>query len=245
MRNDSFEYKGTDKEAELQNHLEEAYLRLMMQKYMEQYGEELLEEEKNLPDGVPKQPTEAQIQQLKDKLAQAAQKSAPPKRRRIAKRLIPVAAVLIALFLATLANAGARSKFFNFFNIHGNVSTEYRSLEEDEQEYLFEYLPNGFSQCLYEVSDDTIRIYYINMYDKEEYILLNISQNGQLILSDAEEESQSSIAVKINNQTGELSEKDGLYSLVWVDPSTASTYLLQSGISKDELIKVAQGISKK
>ena len=74
MRNDSFEYKGTDKEAELQNHLEEAYLRLMMQKYMEQYGEELLEEEKNLPDGVPKQPTEAQIQQLKDKLAQAAQK---------------------------------------------------------------------------------------------------------------------------------------------------------------------------
>ena len=114
MRNDSFEYKGTDKEAELQNHLEEAYLRLMMQKYMEQYGEELLEEEKNLPDGVPKQPTEAQIQQLKDKLAQAAQKSAPPKRRRIAKRLIPVAAVLIALFLATLANAGARSKFLNF-----------------------------------------------------------------------------------------------------------------------------------
>ena len=111
MRNDSFEHKGTDKEAELQNHLEEAYLRLMMQKYMEQYGEELLEEEKNLPDSVPKQPTEAQIQQLKDKLAQAAQKSAPPKRRRIAKRLIPVAAVLIALFLATLANAGARSKF--------------------------------------------------------------------------------------------------------------------------------------
>ena len=77
MRNDSFEHKGTDKEAELQNHLEEAYLRLMMQKYMEQYGEELLEEEKNLPDSVPKQPTEAQIQQLKDKLAQAAQKSAP------------------------------------------------------------------------------------------------------------------------------------------------------------------------
>ena len=59
----------------------------MMQKYMEQYGEGLLEEEKNLPDSVPKQPTEAQIQQLKDKLAQAAQKSAPPKRRRIAKRL--------------------------------------------------------------------------------------------------------------------------------------------------------------
>ena len=82
MSNDSFEHKGTDKEAELQNHLEEAYLRLMMQKYMEQYGEELLEEEKNLPDSVPKQPTEAQIQQLKNKLAQAAQKSAPPKRRR-------------------------------------------------------------------------------------------------------------------------------------------------------------------
>ena len=243
MRNDSFEYKGTDKEAELQNHLEEAYLRLMMQKYMEQYGEELLEEEKNLPDGVPKQPTEAQIQQLKDKLAQAAQKSAPPKRRRIAKRLIPVAAVLIALFLATLANAGARSKFFNFLNVSGSISTEYGTQEESGRPYSFSYLPIGFSERLYEKTDGNVRAYFVNIYDEQEFIMINITEGEQFILADTEN-SQSS-TVRINGNSGILSEKEGLLSIVWTDQSTAETYLLQSPIIEDELIKVAEGIIKK
>ena len=223
MRNDSFEHKGTDKEAELQNHLEEAYLRLMMQKYMEQYGEELLEEEKNLPDSVPKQPTEAQIQQLKDKLAQAAQKSAPPKRRRIAKRLIPVAAVLIALFLA--------------------FSTEYKAQDFSNRSYVFSYLPNGFSEHLYEYNDDTIRAYFVNIHNEDEYILLNIAEAGQVLLADTEDAQNISV-VDINGMDGELSEKDGLYSLVWSDVSTASTFLLQSSIDKNELIKMAEGIEQ-
>ncbi|GAB2045180.1 hypothetical protein AGATL06_16770 [Agathobaculum sp. TL06] len=243
MSNDSFEHKGTDKEAELQNHLEEAYLRLMMQKYMEQYGEELLEEEKNLPDSVPKQPTEAQIQQLKNKLAQAAQKSAPPKRRRIAKRLIPVAAVLIALFLATLANAGARSKFFNFFNTNGSFSTEYKAQDFSNRSYVFSYLPNGFSEHLYEYNDDTIRAYFVNIHNEDEYILLNIAEAGQVLLADTEDAQNISV-VDINGMAGELSEKDGLYSLVWSDVSTASTFLLQSSIDKNELIKMAEGIEQ-
>ena len=244
MRNDTFEYKGTDKEAELQNHLEEAYLRLMMQKYMEQYGEELLEEEKNLPDGVPKQPTEAQIQQLKDKLAQAAQKSAPPKRRRIAKRLIPVAAVLIALFLATLANAGARSKFFNFFNTNSSVATRYSSQDSLEQKYDFDYLPNEFAQQLYETKENITRIYFVNINDENLYILANIAENGRGLMTDTEK-SQDISPIKINGQAGELIQKDGITSIIWTDPSTASTFLLQSPIELRELIKVAEGITLK
>ncbi|MBS6883852.1 MAG: DUF4367 domain-containing protein [Clostridiaceae bacterium] len=244
MRNDSFEHKGTDKEAELQNHLEEAYLRLMMQKYMEQYGEELLEEEKNLPDSVPKQPTEAQIQQLKDKLAQAAQKSAPPKRRRIAKRLIPVAAVLIALFLATLANAGARSKFFNFFNVGTSVATEYGGQNLSSHKYLFNYLPNGFSEHLYDEKDDFTRVYFVNINNENEYILANISENDRRLIADTEK-FESSSSININGQSGEFIEKDGILSLIWTDSSTSITYLLQSTISKDELLKVAENISYK
>lgn len=244
MRNDSFEYKGTDKEAELQNHLEEAYLRLMMQKYMEQYGEELLEEEKNLPDGVPKQPTEAQIQQLKDKLAQAAQKSAPPKRRRIAKRLIPVAAVLIALFLATLANAGARSKFFNFFNVNSPISTEYGSQSDSNRKYVFNYIPDGFSERLYETSDDLTRIYFVNIDNKQSYILVNISENKRLISADTEN-AQEIASIDINGHIGEIILKNSIYTLVWTDESTATTYLLQSGLDKEEIIKIAEQISLK
>ena len=240
MRNDSFEHKGTDKEAELQNHLEEAYLRLMMQKYMEQYGEELLEEEKNLPDSVPKQPTEAQIQQLKDKLAQAAQKSAPPKRRRIAKRLIPVAAVLIALFLATLA----RSKFFNFFNVGTSVATEYGGQNLSSHKYLFNYLPNGFSEHLYDEKDDFTRVYFVNINNENEYILANISENDRRLIADTEK-FESSSSININGQSGEFIEKDGILSLIWTDSSTSITYLLQSTISKDELLKVAENISYK
>lgn len=243
MSNDSFEHKGTDKEAELQNHLEEAYLRLMMQKYMEQYGEELLEEEKNLPDSVPKQPTEAQIQQLKDKLAQAAQKSAPPKRRRIAKRLIPVAAVLIALFLATLANAGARSKFFNFLNIAGTTSTEYSAQEDTNREYSFLYLPEGFNERLYEKTDGNIRAYFVNMYDKQEFILLIITESEQFISADTENAKELT-TIKINRNTGQFFEKDGLHSIVWTDEATADTFLLQSSIEKEELVKFAEGIHK-
>ncbi len=244
MRNDSFEYKGTDKEAELQNHLEEAYLRLMMQKYMEQYGEELLEEEKNLPDSVPKQPTEAQIQQLKDKLAQAAQKSAPPKRRRIAKRLIPVAAVLIALFLATLANAGARSKFFNFFNVGTSVATEYGSTDSDDQEYLFSYIPDGYSQRFYEKTDDAIRVFWVNVDNKKDYILLSIAENNRVLKADTED-AQHISSITINRNIGELSLKDDTFTLAWTDSATATTFLLQSTISESDIIKFAEGISKK
>lgn len=244
MRNDSFEHKGTDKEAELQNNLEEAYLRLMMQKYMEQYGEELLEEEKNLPDGVPKQPTEAQIQQLKDKLAQAAQKSAPPKRRRIAKRLIPVAAVLIALFLATLANAGARSKFFNFLNITGTTSTEYGSSVTYDCPYIFNYIPDEFSERLFDIEKDFIKIYYVNIKDKQQYLSINITENRRLVLADTENADEVS-SVKVHGQVGELSKKGDTFTLVWTDQSTGTTFLLQSQIGKDELIKIAEGISRK
>lgn len=244
MRNDSFEHKGTDKEAELQNHLEEAYLRLMMQKYMEQYGEELLEEEKNLPDSVPKQPTEAQIQQLKDKLAQAAQKSAPPKRRRIAKRLIPVAAVLIALFLATLANAGARSKFFNFFNVNSSISTEYGSQSDSNRKYVFNYIPDGFSEHFYEEEYNLLQIYFVNINNEDEYIFVNIGNDQRSFLADTEE-SENISPIKINGFQGEFFEKNQISTLVWTDDSTATTFLIQSTIKKEELVKVAEGITTK
>lgn len=244
MHNDSFEHKGTDKEAELQNNLEEAYLRLMMQKYMEQYGEELLEEEKNLPDSVPKQPTEAQIQQLKDKLAQAAQKSAPPKRRRIAKRLIPVAAVLIALFLATLANAGARSKFLNFFNTDSSVATEYGTQDNSNQKYNFDYLPQGFSQHMYTEIDNSTRIYFVNINNENEYILISITDNDRSVITDTEDVDIIS-SITINGKAGQLFKKGELWNLIFTDPSTGCTFLLQSQINQDELIKVAEGISEK
>ena len=59
------------------------------------------------------------------------------------------------------------------------------------------------------------------------------------------EKSQDISPIKINGQAGELIQKDGITSIIWTDPSTASTFLLQSPIELQELIKVAEGITLK
>ena len=152
--------------------------------------------------------------------------------------------MLIALFLATLANAGARSKFFNFFNVGTSVATEYGSKDSDEQEYLFSYIPDGYSQRFYEQKDDAIRVFWVNVDNKKDYILLSIAENNRVLKADTED-AQHISSITINRNIGELSLKDDTFTLAWTDSATATTFLLQSTISESDIIKFAEGISKK
>lgn len=228
----------------LEEELDEVLLRHLMQEYMNRCGEDLLKEADALPDADCPEPTAKQLRQFDRRLKKAARQSGY-KVRRIPRKAFPLIAVLVALLVITLATAGAfRLKLFNFLNVPGSIATEYGAQDVGDREYAFAYMPEGFSERFYNVSAEGIRAYYVHIHDKEKYVQILARENSQRISPDTENVELSE-SVQINESVGQLSLKDGLYTLAWIDSTSDTTYLIQSTLDDSETIKIAEGITKK
>lgn len=228
---------------QLEEELDEVFLRHMMQDYMQHRGDQLLAEEASLPDTEDSKPTAKQLKRLTRKLKKAARRSGYQVRR-IPRKAMPLVVTLVALLAISLITASAyRFKLFNFLNVPGTVATEYGAQDVGEREYEFGYIPEGFSERFYETEEDSVRAYFINVNDKNEYALIYIYKNSRRMIPDTED-AQIIGETQINGSSGEISQKDDIVNIVWSD-SVGTTYLVQSTLDESEAIKIANGIISK
>lgn len=219
--------------------LEDAYFQYMIAQYMEDHGKKLAEQEAQMTDA-PK-PTRAQMHKLAAALDRE-RNGGKPSKRRVRRRAVPIAIVAAVLAVMVATASAFKVQLFNFFHVPGSISTEYGTQADDDRKYKFGYIPEELSERFYETNDDTTRVFYVGINDENEYLLATIVENGQPITVDTEN-AQVIEPIQINNQSGELSQKGGLCSIIWMDESTATTFLLQAPLEREELIKIASELT--
>lgn len=226
---------------DLADELDRVYLRHMMHQYMQNYGDRLLDEESKLPDTPESHPSAAQLRRLKRGLRREAKKSNIPIRK-IPRKFVPLVAVMIALLTVSVITAGAHKlNLFSFIRIPSTTWTEYGSKDAFGQVFRFGYIPDGFVESAYEVTEDAIQIYYVDSTNKESYFILVIHQDFQRLFADTED-LDSVEETEVNGIAAEMIEKDGVISIAWVDNQSGISYLLSSTLDQNEVMKIAENI---
>lgn len=220
---------------------EDLYLRHMMHRYIQHYGQKCLSEEKDLFDSSLDKPSKARVHALKKALSkQTSSKSFsrvhPPK-------LIFRITILVALLVITLAFSGAyKLNLFSFWTQTQEEYTEYASRDEDHA-FLLKYVPSGYSEATYNTEAGATQIIYTNSQDANQYFLFIICKSPHQIAVDTENADYIK-ALTINGNSGEISLKDGLISIVWAEKDSGTIILLQSTLSEDESLKIAENLYK-
>lgn len=227
---------------DLADELDRVYLRHMMHQYMQNYGDRLLDEESKLPDTPESHPSASQLRRLKRGLRHEAKKSNIPIRK-IPRKFVPLVAVMIALLTVSVITAGAHKlNLFSFIRISSTSWTEYGAKDTFGQVFHFGYIPDDFVESAHETDEDTVRIYYVDSTDKSRYFTLFVYHNTQRLFADTEN-TDFIDSIEINDFPAEISGKNGIISIAWIDTQTGYTYLLTSTLDKNECIKIAENIS--
>lgn len=109
---------------------EALYLRHMMHRYIQHYGQKCLSEEKDLPDSSLGKPSKAHIHALKKALSK--QESSKSFSRVHPQKMIFRTAILVALLVITLVFSGAyKLNLFSFWTQTQEEYTEYACRDED------------------------------------------------------------------------------------------------------------------
>lgn len=106
------------------------------------------------------------------------------------------------------------------------------------------YIPSGYSEATYDTEGGATQIIYTNDNDANQYFLFVICKSPHEIAVDTENADYIE-AITINGNSGEISLKDGLTSIVWSEKDSGTIFLLQSTLSENESLKIAENIYKK
>lgn len=227
---------------DLADELDRVYLRHMMHQYMQNYGDRLLDEESKLPDTPESHPSAAQLRRLKRGLRHEAKKSNIPIRK-IPRKFVPLVAVMIALLTVSVITAGAyKLNLFSFLRIPSTSWTEYGSKETFGQVFRFGYIPDGFVESAHESNQGMVQIYYTHTEDKDQFFFVLISKDSNRVFADTED-IDSIEPAEVNGTPAEITKKNGVSSIVWIDSQTGLTYTLSSTLDQGEIIKIAENIS--
>lgn len=220
---------------------EDLYLRHMMHRYIQHYGQKCLSEEKDLPDSSLDKPSKAHFRVIKKALSK--QVSSKSFSRVLPQRMILRTAILVALLVISLVFSGAyKLNFFSFWTQTQEEYTEYESRDENRA-FLLKYIPTGYSEATYNTEGGATQIVYTNSQDVNQYFLFIICKSPYVITVDTENADYIK-ALTINGNNGEISLKDGLTSIVWSEKNSGTIFLLQSTLSENESLKIAENLYK-
>ena len=220
---------------------EDLYLRHMMHRYIQHYGQKCLSEEKDLPDSYLDKPSKAHFRAIKKALSK--QPSSKSSSRVHPRKMILRTAILVALLVITLVFSGAyKLNLFSFWTQTQEEYTEYASRDENHA-FLLQYVPEGYSEATYNTEGGATQIIYTNSQDANQYFLFIICKSPHEIAVDTENADYIR-ALTINGNSGEISLKDGLTSIVWAEKNSGTIFLLQSTLSENESIKIAENLYK-
>lgn len=172
--------------------------------------------------------------------------------RRVIKRaaaIILILSSIAGMFLAT--NAEARDKIYSWIiedrGTYSIFKAEKPAIEEeilDIDELEIKYIPQGF-----EIDDikkgKTNKVYqYKNKIDEEEFIIVHFSSlvnNKATTIYDTEDTEVQEIY--INGKNGYIWQKKDLTTILWQQNSIECN--IYGNISREEIIKIGENISKK
>lgn len=233
-----------DNPQEYEEAQEELYLRHMMHRYVQHYGKACLNEEKRLPDSPLGKPSKAQIRAVKKALDKQLNSTSKSFTNTHSRKIVFRTAILIALLLITLIFSGAyKLELFSFLAQSKEEYTEYSSQDENHT-FLLKYIPSGYSEVTYNTEGGATQIIYTNDHDANQYFLFVICKSPHEVAVDTENADYIK-DLTINGNNGEISLKEGLTSIVWSEKESGTIFLLQSTLSKNESLKIAENIYKK
>ena len=105
--------------------------------------------------------------------------------------------------------------------------------EDTRNNILTEYIPQGFEKVGERITANVVLLSY-SKGDEYFRISINAAASAKSEIENATEK------VKVNSFTGMYSSADGVNSLLWSDNDRV--YSVTGNISKDEIIKIAEGV---
>ena len=195
------------------------------------------------PDDIPEEDLSDQLNQKMDNMFSSARKRANRKRRFItARRIAAVFVVLLTMASITLMSVEAfREPVMNFiFNKRSSQNRTRIQIQthEENKDFNFTYLPSGYSFSEKKVTENNTHILYKFKDKSSNIIYLNIILNTTAKNYSNMNKDDYSI-IKRNNI--EYYYIDDTFSqLLWYKHKTI--YKLNGTLSKDELLKIAEGV---
>ena len=224
-----------DKNNQLSDQMEQAFLRLMLQKQVEHDGERLLEQEQNLPEHTP---TNEQINRLEKNILGKAEQTVP--RKRLSKRMTMIIAAAVAVLVVSLAVAGAqKAREVRLQSNTSDIATEYALTDSEKRTWGFDYVPNDFVEIQYDVRASGFTFLYQNRKDDTQFFFFSAYPASQVVHVDTEN-AEYIEDIKINGMDGKISLKEGIISIVWGDTDMEKLFVFQSTLSREEALKVIE-----
>ena len=219
-----------DKNNQLSDQMEQAFLRLMLQKQVEHEGERLLEQEQNLPEHTP---TDEQIKRLEKNILEKAEQTVP--RKRLSKRMTMIIAAAVAVLVVSLAVAGAqKAREVHLQSNTSDIATEYALTDSEKRTW-------GYVETIYNSSSLGDEFIYENRKDHTQYFCLSVYDISDRVNIDTEN-AEYIEDIKIDGMDGQISLKRGLISIVWGDTISEKLFVFQSTLSREEALKVVENV---
>lgn len=170
------------------------------------------------------------------------------------KHLLRVAACLLLVATLSLAalclvNSEVRAKIYRWFTRLYESHAEYEfsggQLETDLPQYTLSYLPGGYE---FVFSEDLITSYYWEYRNTEQdklYLCCFYAQQGVLLTIMTENMEISE--VQVNGEPGLFYQSlrpEKSSALVWADEESDTTFQLDGFLSKEEMLKIAEGVKR-
>lgn len=226
-----------DKNNQLSDQMEQAFLRLMLQKQVEHEGERLLEQEQNLPEHTP---TDEQIKRLEKNILAKAEQTVS--RKRLSKRMTMIIAAAVAVLVVSLAVAGAqKAREVRLQSNTSDIATEYALTDSEERRWVFDYVPKGYVETIYDSSSLGDEFIYESRKDHTQYFCLSVYDISDRVNIDTEN-AEYIEDIKIDGMDGQISLKRGLISIVWGDTDLEQLFVFQSTLSREEALKVVENV---
>lgn len=239
--------KHTDRK-NIEEDYEELLIRIALEKYMQQEGQKLLEENELLGQNSSYQPSVSNIKSLRKKLKRTSLLKKKYSSKIHAHKISAAAIIIIFMFLISIVSVEAfRIKIFNLFvdmrDDHTEIQLRDNIVNENEGYRKGDYrikAPNDYR--LYESKriKDVLTITYIN--SKKDMIIFEQSKDNTTTYVDTEEVDEIE-EVKIGSVKGMISKKDNVLSLAWSNNDYIFYIVSNSeSISKYELIRLGESI---
>lgn len=227
----------------LREQYEEAFFQELMEGYDEYQGEKLKREaEAENSEG----PSAELIAQMEAKIAKEINRQkrmkTVPKLRRFGKYVAIFFVAIAAVFSVSFVTVDAfRTRILNFISETHEISVERGFQDSATGLYTPSYLPDGFYVASYFDEQDFVRI-ILQGEQQEDYAIISISTDREKLLIDSEDISETR-QITINGAMGELSQKDGLTILFWMNEEKKLMAIMNTNLEEAEAIKIAESIN--
>jgi hypothetical protein len=235
--------------------VEDALFALLMEDFMKQQGEALLEENERLK----REPEDGALTASKERCQKAIhryfkQQAVPRKRKRLRTIGRVLAAAILAMVLMTVTAFAVSEPFRDtILNMIIRVtdseliasSTEYSSQAEgkplSEEDFALGWMPEGFEETIYMGDESEILCEYTNEDGAHIYVNIMDGNSSSLSLLHYDEVQN----IEIGGHSAYLAEYENSCEILWVDNDRVLIVNVYSdgGVDTETTLKVAENLS--